>query len=91
MKLRSVAKKVASPHEVKFRRWVLRLQPLTSLGIMLQGSWLAMPHDLKTALPSWLVSALAIVLLVLGALSSTAAAATDGAGHEEQSGDSDAH
>ncbi len=37
-----------------------------AIALALQGAWMAVPEDLRANLPSWLITAVTIVLLVLG-------------------------
>tara|TARA_R110002074_G_C12558458_1_gene667605 strand:- start:802 stop:1017 length:216 start_codon:yes stop_codon:yes gene_type:complete len=43
---------------------------MQSMGLVaaILGAWVAMPDDLKSALPEWLVPVVAIVVLALGAI-----------------------
>jgi hypothetical protein len=45
-------------------RWI-SMQAM-AIALALQGAWMAVPEDLRANLPSWLITAVTIVLLVLG-------------------------
>jgi hypothetical protein len=36
------------------------------LSLALQGAWAALPDDLKSRIPAWLVAAVSVALLLLG-------------------------